>query len=321
MVILSLLACTASSPPLDDVTLAAAVAVGTEVESDRLYQHVVDMVAAHDQDPGVYVESREKTHKHDLGFAALEATLRDAGFPPTVETTDEDGWFNQNLYVDLPGTTMPGELVVVSGHYDVWFSGADDDSSAIAVLLEALRVLSERETARTVRLVAFDNEELGLIGSTRYWLGHEADDVYAVVNMDAVSFAAREPGSQSAPTGFTLPDVGDFVVALCNEPAERHGLMAAQIAAALPEPLPIQGAIGTGDNRTPGTGDFHRSDHSGAWNRGIPAVFFSDTTNFRSELYHTPDDRPETIDQAFLHGVGQTVVGLTWALANDTGAP
>lgn len=313
-----LLGCAAPVDPLTAEALADAVAVGTEVERDRLLSVIDSMVAAHATEEGEIIQPWDRPHRHLAGTDEAVRLFGEVGVTARVEESDEDGWLAKNVVAELPGTTHPEQIVLLTAHHDVWYTGADDNSSGVAVLIEAARILSQREYPRTIRIVSFDLEEVGLIGSLRYFRDHELDDHVVVVNMDSVSFALHEPGTQTSPTGFTLPDVADFAVVLANAPAERPARMAAQIAGALPEPLKVQGALGYDDNLYPGTGDFHRSDHSAAWTRGIPGVFLSDTTNFRSPYYHTADDLPDTIDPEFALGVGRTVVGLVHALASET---
>jgi Zn-dependent M28 family amino/carboxypeptidase len=316
-VLILALACTASAPLSDDA-LSDALAVAAQVDQARLLASIDAMVAAHATETPEIVQPWGLPHRHLAGTDALVQRFADLGLTATVEETDESPWLARNVIVELPGSERPDEIVLVSAHHDVWFTGADDNSSGVAVLLEVGRILSAIDHPRTIRIVSFDHEEVGLIGSLRYYRDHAQEEHVAVVNMDAVSFALHEPGTQSAPTGFTLPDVADFAVALANAPAERPVRMAAQIAGALPSPLKLQGALGADDNLYPGTGDFHRSDHSAAWTAGIPAVFFSDTTNFRSVHYHTETDTPETIDPDFALAVAQTVVALVHALATET---
>lgn len=318
VLMVALAGCRAPADPLGEAALADAVAVGSEVDQARLLASIDELVAAHATEEPVIVEPWGQPHRHLAGTARLVELYADLGVTAQLEETDEDQWLAKNVVVELPGETKPEEIVLVSAHHDVWYTGADDNSSGVAVLLEAARILSTRAHPRTIRIVSFDHEEVGLIGSLRYYRDHAEEDHVAVVNMDAVSFALHEPGTQSAPTGFSLPDVADFAVALANAPAERPARMAAQIAGALPAPLKLQGALGADDNLYPGTGDFHRSDHSAAWTAGIPAVFFSDTTNFRSVHYHTETDLPDTIDPDFALAVGRTVVALVHALAAET---
>jgi Zn-dependent M28 family amino/carboxypeptidase len=318
VLILALAGCRPAADPLDPAALADALAVADQVDQARLLAAIDALVAAHATEEPVIIEPWGLPHRHLAGTDRLVELFAELGLTAQIEETDEDEWLAKNVVVELPGSSRPQEVVLVTAHHDVWFTGADDNSSGVAVLLEAARILSAIDHPRTIRVVSFDHEEVGLIGSLRYYRDHAADDHVAVVNMDAVSFALHEPGTQTAPTGFTLPTVADFAVALANAPAERPARMAAQLAGALPQPLKLQGALGADDNLYPGTGDFHRSDHSAAWTAGIPAVFFSDTTNFRSVHYHTETDLPDTIDPDFALAVGRTVVALVHALALET---
>jgi acetylornithine deacetylase/succinyl-diaminopimelate desuccinylase-like protein len=81
----------------------------------------------------------------------------------------------ENLVLERRGTTKPDEIVILGAHYDSVpeTPGADDNASAVAVLLEAAKLLHGRATRRTVRFVAFTNEEpphyrTGTMGSQVY---------------------------------------------------------------------------------------------------------------------------------------------------------
>jgi hypothetical protein len=51
-----------------------------------------------------------------------------------------------------------------------------------------------------------------------------------------------------------------------------------------------------------------RSDHAPFWQRRIPATMWTDTSEFRNPFYHQPEDKPETLDFAFLRSVTQLLV-------------
>ena len=102
---------------------------------------------------------------------------------------------------------------------------------------------------------------------------------------------------------------------LANKPATTHMSWSAQLSTQLPNPVRVYGAAGTEQNDYPALGNFHRSDHSPAWFRGIPALFFTDTATFRNEHYHEATDLPETLDPTFHCGVSRLVVGAMAAYA------
>src|SRR5262249_44929198 len=48
-----------------------------------------------------------------------------------------------------------------------------------------------------------------------------------------------------------------------------------------------------------------RSDHAPFWEKGIPAVMWTDTAEFRNPHYHLPTDTPETLDYEFMAEIGK----------------
>lgn len=77
-----------------------------------------------------------------------------------------------NVIGDFPGKERPDEIVVVSGHYDSWDlgTGAQDNASGIASAMGVAAVLRQLELKpkRTIRIVAWANEENGLTGAAAY---------------------------------------------------------------------------------------------------------------------------------------------------------
>jgi hypothetical protein len=78
----------------------------------------------------------------------------------------------ENIYATKIGTTVPGEMYIVSAHMDGRGGGeaADDDASGCAVVLELARVLGmpDVRTNRSVRFIFWNNEEFGMDGSGTY---------------------------------------------------------------------------------------------------------------------------------------------------------
>lgn len=92
----------------------------------------------------------------------------------TIELVDH-GYPQRSVILTIPGTTRASEVVVLGGHLDsISFGGkagrapgADDDASGIATLTEVARVLlaNDYRPARTIKLIAYAAEEVGLRGS------------------------------------------------------------------------------------------------------------------------------------------------------------
>ena len=77
-----------------------------------------------------------------------------------------------NVIADLKGSEKPDEVVVVSGHLDSWDlgTGALDDAAGIAVSMQILKLVKDLKLKpkRTIRFIAYMNEENGLAGGTAY---------------------------------------------------------------------------------------------------------------------------------------------------------
>ena len=96
----------------------------------------------------------------------------------TLEPFDYSGSPYHNVVGTQLGTTYPDQEFVVGAHYDsVSNPGADDNGSGVALVLEAARIISQYDSAYTIRYVAFSMEEVGLVGSEAYVAAHYGDDI------------------------------------------------------------------------------------------------------------------------------------------------
>lgn len=99
---------------------------------------------------------------------------------------------------EIRGGEFPGEVIVIGGHLDSWDlgDGAHDDGAGIAQSLEALRLIKALglKPKRTIRAVAFMNEENGLRGGLAYGEAAGKDTVrhIAAIESDAGGFMPRE---------------------------------------------------------------------------------------------------------------------------------
>ena len=77
-----------------------------------------------------------------------------------------------NVIGDLKGTEHPEQVVIVSGHLDSWDlgTGAIDDGAGVAVAMQAANLVRQLDLhpRRTIRIIAWMNEENGLMGGKTY---------------------------------------------------------------------------------------------------------------------------------------------------------
>jgi Zn-dependent M28 family amino/carboxypeptidase len=93
-----------------------------------------------------------------------------------------------NVIADLKGSEKPDEIVVVSGHLDSWDlgTGALDDASGVAVSMQVAYLVKQLKLKpkRTIRVIAWMNEENGLRGGTTYGQEEDASKHFAMIESD-----------------------------------------------------------------------------------------------------------------------------------------
>lgn len=200
----------------------------------------------------------------------------------------------------------PGPYVLVCAHYDTVprTPGADDNASALAVLLGAAR-----ERPPGVAFVAFNREEDGLIGSADFvrWLDQpEAPGVTKVHVLEMVGYTDPRPGSQRLPPGvprlLAPRDAGDFVAVVGMGAGSRLAADVRRVASGalgVPPVVSLQGPAGL----LHWIPDLGRSDHGPFLGAGVPAVMWTDTAEFRTPHYHALTDAPSTLDYTFMDEV------------------
>lgn len=101
-----------------------------------------------------------------------------------------------NVVADLPGSEHPEQIVVVSGHLDSWDlgTGAIDDAAGVAVAMEAAQLIVERHDRprRTLRVIAWVDEESGGRGRAAYTTAHGAEFANHVAAIES-DFGAAHP--------------------------------------------------------------------------------------------------------------------------------
>lgn len=238
------------------------------------------------------------------------------GYHVNSQFYETKGVKSENLEVIRKGKTRPGEIILVGAHYDTvnGSPGADDNASGIAALLELTRLFANTETARTLRYVAFVNEEppfffWGRMGSGVYAEAAKAhgDNIRLMISLEMLGSYSEKPGSQGYPPLFGLfyPDRANFIAMVSNRASRKalHQLVAAFKAHS---DFPVE-SLATFEF-IPGVA---WSDHLSFWREGYPAVMVTDTAFFRNDAYHTAEDTPEKLNYT---AMAQVVEGLFHAL-------
>jgi len=252
----------------------------------------------------------------------IRNTLEDLDYQVRIQSFESEGQTVQNIEVELPGTTVPQEIAVVGAHYDSVPDGpgANDNASGIAALLEIARLLSGKTHARTLRLVAFVNEEQPFssgeqMGSRVYAerSRQRSEQIKAMISLETIGFYTDQHASQHYPFPFNYfyPDTGNFIGFVGNLSSlnlVRQSLGAFRASTAFPS----EGVAAPGWIRGVGW-----SDHASFWQAGYPAIMITDTAFFRYQHYHKETDTPDKLDYQSLARVTRGLVDVAAELAGN----
>ncbi len=175
-----------------------------------------------------------------------------------------------NVIATKLGTKYPDKEYIICGHFDNMPSGqlapgADDNASGTVAVIEAARILSNIDLDYTVRFAAWDEEEIGLIGSEFYaqQAYMNGDIIMGVINLDMIAWDSDNDllyslGTNAASTQLT----NDFLT-----------------TTSLYQP-------GLSNNFTSITA----SDHASFWQYDYPAILLIEDMGDFNQFYHTPND-------------------------------
>lgn len=137
--------------------------------------------------------------------------LRDEGFTPSVETFEGGGRSEPMQGSNVVVTLGEGpKEILLTAHYDAvklrdgtMSQGVIDNAGSVVALIEAAKILREAPLSHRIRIIFFDQEELGLIGAKKWIEAHGIANVAAVVNSDIAAYGdtmmyGQNNGPQSA---------------------------------------------------------------------------------------------------------------------------
>jgi Zn-dependent M28 family amino/carboxypeptidase len=103
-----------------------------------------------------------------------------------------------NVIADLKGSEHPDQFVIMSGHLDSWDlgTGAIDDGAGVVVAMEAAEILQKLHLRprRTLRVIAWMDEESGGAGSTTYTKDYSAEFIRTIAAIESDGGAAHPLG-------------------------------------------------------------------------------------------------------------------------------
>ena len=195
-----------------------------------------------------------------------------------------------NVLADFKGSENPDEIIVISGHLDSWDlgTGAIDDASGVAMAMQVPYLLKQlkMKPKRTIRVVAFMNEENGFVGARTYAEEANIEKHFAAIESDLG--ASHSVGFYFAGNADAMP----FFVPLSNV-LESQGAPLAQRK---------EGGVS--------------SDIGTLTEKGVPsfAPWFDTRTYFN--YHHTAADTFDKVDPKYLAENASIMAILAYGLAN-----
>ena len=230
-----------------------------------------------------------------------------------VETHEFEhkGKTHQNLILNLNCKTNSNlPPILIGAHYDAvpGTPGADDNATGVVVLLELAAVFSANPLKYPVRLVAFDLEEYGLVGSTFYaqHLKENQQNLRLMLSLEMLGYCDSAPNSQNYPNILKpfYSDRANFIALVGNLASfpdlislSRQMKKQGTPCEVLPDP--------SSGKLVPITGF---SDHRPFWEQKYRAIMVTDTAMLRNPHYHKSSDTIDTLDLDFLTNVCQSLI-------------
>lgn len=239
------------------------------------------------------------------------------GYTPQIQSYYIGKRIYKNIIATKTGEKKAEEVVIIGAHYDsvIGSPGANDNGSAVGALLELARICSKANTFRTIKFIAFVNEEppfylSGDMGSRVY--AREAkkrkEDIKAMISLETIGYYSEDKNSQSYPIifyHFFYPDRANFIAVVGNLRSRR---LVKRIKDTFKRNSTFNIESAVAPELVPGV---NFSDHDSFWRYGYQACMITDTAFYRYPYYHTPEDTYEKIDYAKL---AEVVKGLYYVL-------
>ncbi|AUC20777.1 peptidase M28 [Polaribacter sejongensis] len=216
-----------------------------------------------------------------------------------------------NIIGVLEGKSKKNEIVVISAHYDHLgiskkegqldsiYNGANDDASGVTGILALAEYFKTKGTnERTILFVAFTGEEMGLIGSTHFGKGIDANKFVAGINLEMIGKVPSFGPNTAWLTGFERSDFGKIIqknlinsgYQLFPDPYKKFNL-------------------------------FFRSDNASLARLGVPSHTFSTTPIDVDKDYHQASDEAETLNMTVITETIKAVAKGTESIISGKDTP
>jgi Zn-dependent M28 family amino/carboxypeptidase len=277
-----------------------AAAVAPEIDKASVREHLEHLTGA----SAVSLQGSKKTtisergsHKGRKAAAEyMKKSFETAGIPARILEFTSSGKRGYNVEATLKGSEGEKHLWVTAHLDSVGNAGANDNASGLTLLLLAASALEELDLEHTVHFVAYDLEEIGIVGSQEYVLDR----------VDSIRSRAGEEviigNINTDMVGYEENDFSAFLGSCGKAGRLDEALMSASRIIDSPVALD-KGCLG-------------RSDHVIFWEQLFPAVLVTDDAKYDGyPCYHMPCDTMDELNISYLCSIIRMVTTASALLA------
>ena len=207
-----------------------------------------------------------------------------------------------NYILKLPGQNPKLDPILIGAHYDgpIQSPGADDNASGVVALFELIKRWKENPPIRPVWMVAFDQEEWGMLGSKALAreMKEKGQKLKLMVSLEMLAYTSDKQDYPLPAMKKLYGEKGNFIALVANTGC---ALMLPGLSSNMGKhistkilPVPLNGDV---------LPDVRLSDHSPFWDQGYNAIMVTDTSFLRNPNYHEPTDTIDTLDLDFFSKV------------------
>ena len=278
------------SPVVDSLINLITVETLTEWE-EQLTGEVEVIIASQ---PETIVSRHSNNPSNALAAQWILEQFQSFGLDAEFQYFDANG---ENVIAEKTGLVHPDKIYIICGHYDNMPSGpiapgADDNASGTIGVIEAARLLANIDLDYTVKFIAFDEEEQGLIGSFHYASNAAAngEDILGVLNMDMISWDSDDDFEMSISVNDASMPFADMFISSMEiyAPDLNHNFISTTA-----------------------------SDHAPFWYNGYQAILVIEDWNDFNDFYHTVNDKMDYLNWEYFREMARASVATIASLALD----
>ena len=293
--------CRLTNSSMEPEEVAAAVASDIDEASIREHlKHLTGVSPVQLEGENVTISERGSEKGRRAAAEYMKKSFEVAGVPARILEFASGADSGYNVEAILEGTEGKKHLWVTAHMDSVGNAGANDNASGLVMLLLTAEALARLELKHTVHFVAYDLEEVGLVGSNRYVYTevisvrdkHGEEAVVGNINSDMIGYEEDE---------------FDAVISKCEPTGPLDDALKSASKAIGPD-------VALDEKCT----DRLRmdSDHAVFLDAGFPAIIVSDSTVFDGyPCYHKPCDTLDKVNVSYLRSVIRMVATASALLA------